>query len=91
MKKISLIIPIAVWVSILACESKSPPSVIKIDATVAAPNSNPSPNQDEPDKKDDGHVDNVKEAFQKTGHEMDKGFQKTGHEIKKFFVGDEKK
>jgi len=91
MKKFSLIILIAAWASILACESKSPPSVIKIDATTASPNTAPPPDQAEPDKKDDGHVDNVKEAFQKTGHEMDKGFQKTGHEIKKFFVGDEKK
>jgi len=91
MKRVSLFILIAAWAGILACNSNQPPSVIKTDSNAASTNADPPPKQEEPDKKDDGHVDNVKEAFQKTGHEMDKGFQKTGHEIKKFFVGDDKK
>jgi len=91
MKRISLFILIAAWVSILACSSNPPPSVIKTDSNATLTNTDPLPKQAEPAKKDDGDVDNVKEAFQKTGHEMDKGLQKTGHEIKKFFVGDDKK
>ena len=42
-------------------------------------------------KEDDKKVTNVKEAFQYTGKEMDKGFKKTGSSIKKAFVGDGKK
>ena len=43
------------------------------------------------EKSDDGKVTIVKEAFQYTGQEMDKGFKKTGSSIKKAFVGDDKK
>jgi len=42
------------------------------------------------DDDDVDDVDNVKGAFQKTGHEMEKGFKKAGSEIKDFFVGDDK-
>jgi len=38
--------------------------------------------------EDKKKVTNVKEAFQYTGKEMDKGLKKTGKTIKKAFVGD---
>jgi len=90
MKRRSLIILIAAWASLLACGTNSPPSVIKPDDKTASINVDPPNKVNHSDKKEDGDVSNVKEAFQKTGHEMDKGFQKTGHEIKKAFVGDDK-
>lgn len=46
--------------------------------------------EEKADDNDDKKVTNVKEAFQYTGKEMDKGFKKSGKSIKKAFVGDDK-
>jgi len=92
MKKFLYILSLASWIGFAACSSPSaPPPDPEVKQIEPAPPAKPA---QAPAKKEEvhdyDHPDNVKEAFQKTGHEMDKGFKKAGSSIKKAFVGDDK-